>query len=270
MLLVREVSNGQIHYCQTTNHSYNIIICSFQEILISLEGLSFPPEWKALLSAAGIPRETMEDPTSARNIISLVNQSMTMNQRELDQMALESHNQLMNAMDITEEDVEETGDHQEGSQTDVLDSVEDVSNMPPIGMEDSGYDDDPILTKLSARGTSRQAQSDRSEHIHEAGHQGIPQPPPPPIIAPSSANPTPDSLMAQAQVLRKTRQHGRDHSPDGDVPEFQLDAGVLTNQREKLKTTTKGPHPSQLANLETASKTRLISIADLLKKVGNL
>ncbi|XP_072039925.1 LOW QUALITY PROTEIN: uncharacterized protein [Amphiura filiformis] len=242
---------------------------SFKDILISLEGLSFPPEWKALLNAAGIPRETMEDPTSARNIISLVNQSMHMSQKQLDQMALESHTQLMKAchMDIPEAVEEASGDH---DNLGVVDSVEDVGSIPLGGMEDSGYDDDTGLLKHSARGalSSRRAGFNTVRSTQPA----IPQAPPPPAIALHHTNPTPSALMVQSKTLRKTstktKQHGALNSPGG-LAQFQLDAAALTNQREKLRTTTRGPHPSQLADLGIAPETKLISIADILKKAVN-
>ncbi|XP_070553545.1 uncharacterized protein [Ptychodera flava] len=56
---------------------------SFKDILISLEGLSFPPEWRDLFAAAGIPREAMDDAHSARSIIDLVNKSVEMSESEL-------------------------------------------------------------------------------------------------------------------------------------------------------------------------------------------
>ena len=235
--------------------------------MISLEGLSFPPEWKALLNAAGIPRETMEDPTSARNIISLVNQSIHMSQKQLNQMVLESHTQLMKAchLEVPEEDLEDaSGDH--GSQENVLDSVEDDSGIPLGGMEDSGYDDDTVLQKQSSRSASASRAGYRSTQ------PSIPQAPPPPAIAPLSTNPTMGGLMAQSKALHKTpgktKEHGPLHSPDRDGAQFQLDAVALTNQREQLRTTTQGPHPSQLADLGKAPETKLISIADILKKVS--
>ncbi|XP_002740778.1 uncharacterized protein LOC100372099 [Saccoglossus kowalevskii] len=56
---------------------------SFKDILISLEGLSFPPEWRDLFAAAGIPREAMNDVQSARSIIELVNKSVELSDKEL-------------------------------------------------------------------------------------------------------------------------------------------------------------------------------------------
>ncbi|XP_066287041.1 uncharacterized protein [Branchiostoma lanceolatum] len=57
---------------------------SFKDILISLESLSFPPEWRSLLSAAGIPRQAMEDANSAQRIIHLVSNSVVLSREELD------------------------------------------------------------------------------------------------------------------------------------------------------------------------------------------
>ncbi|XP_078601587.1 uncharacterized protein LOC144876309 [Branchiostoma floridae x Branchiostoma japonicum] len=57
---------------------------SFKDILISLESLSFPPEWRSLLSAAGIPRQAMEDANSAQRIIHLVSNSVVLSRDELE------------------------------------------------------------------------------------------------------------------------------------------------------------------------------------------
>ncbi|KAI8508781.1 hypothetical protein Bbelb_138800 [Branchiostoma belcheri] len=61
---------------------------SFKDILISLESLSFPPEWRSLLSAAGIPRQAMEDANSAQRIIHLVSNSVVLSREDLEKAAV--------------------------------------------------------------------------------------------------------------------------------------------------------------------------------------
>ncbi|XP_038055741.1 uncharacterized protein LOC119727764 [Patiria miniata] len=275
---------------------------SFKDILIALEALAFPPEWRSLLSAANIPREAMEDPTSARSIIALVDGSMQMTQRELHQVALASHER---AMDMSP-DTNPIGEGGKGlcsatkeqlpeNRTASGSSSDSISEDIEYDSLDEGSDPksepktlrDYFITDSRPRLNQDGSQIHASPRLYRG--DGIPEKsprlpandaatnlnldkqviPPPPPIQMMLANPATwrnrsgKPDVNHSKAPIKTRHQTK---PEPPATRVSLDPSLLVGQRRNLKTTDAGPHPSQLPSLSELGEQRMTSIAEILKK----
>ncbi|XP_033632232.1 dual specificity protein kinase splB-like [Asterias rubens] len=263
---------------------------SFKDILIALEALSFPPEWRSLLSAANIPREAMEDPTSARSIIALVNGSVQMTQRELDKLALATHERAAeigaegreNKTEVqASERRESLSDSSTVSDNDIdEDSLEDWSNQKfdqrpddesklessrrlksPEGIEDRQLPTHPKDLMRSPR--------QHKDAVPSTSRHGVPPPPPPPVEQfletlaaweTKRTKPPNTSTRNPEQKLVPPSRHRQ------EIGRASLEPSMFLAQRKTLKATEAGPHPSQLPNLVDLDEHRITSIAEILKK----
>ncbi|XP_071951805.1 uncharacterized protein [Antedon mediterranea] len=188
---------------------------SFKEILISLEGLQLPLEWRSLLSKAGIPHEVMEEPESARSIITLINQSVDISVHDLNEFSLRSHDEFIYQSLADQNDVM----HTEQAITDEPD-IKPTAPIPP-----------PILNL--AKFIEKQTKTSKAR----------------PVQSP--------------RVVSKSAISSKDDQPPG------IPAKDLIDQKLMLKSTIRGPHPSQLANLNNITEQKFKSIAEVLRQSVN-
>ncbi|XP_022086324.1 uncharacterized protein LOC110976918 isoform X2 [Acanthaster planci] len=274
---------------------------SFKDILISLEALAFPPEWRSLLSAANIPREAMEDPASARSIIALVGGSIEMTQRELDEAVLASHERAVDVSDEAhpirrnssrspsggrEQHLDDrialalTSDSiSEDIEDDSLDEETDSSNKYQT-LQDSGdaasrlrlNQDDSKQTPTSSRQPTETKEESSCSPPKDAGicrsmaRQEVPAPPPIQLMV---AKPSPIDNRNNKQNPGQSPSFPRTRYQDSQQPfagRVSLDSGLLAAQRRKLRSTEACPHPSQLPSLSELGEQRITSIAEILKK----
>ena len=74
-----------------------------QEVLATLENLSFPPDWRALFEQAGVPGEALENLQSTRNIISLVVSTLESSQLQNVLDNSQSSDQVESLTSVTDE-----------------------------------------------------------------------------------------------------------------------------------------------------------------------
>ncbi|CAG2190477.1 Probable serine/threonine-protein kinase DDB_G0267514,Probable serine/threonine-protein kinase drkC [Mytilus edulis] len=77
---------------------------AFKDIILQLDKLAFPPDWRALFKEAGVPNEALEDVQSARTIISLVNNTVDLeNVKTMMEDIRHSNDAIMASHDLTRE-----------------------------------------------------------------------------------------------------------------------------------------------------------------------
>ena len=79
------------------------LLIYLQEVLATLENLSFPPDWRALFEQAGVPGEALENLQSTRNIISLVVSTLESSQLQNVLDNSQSSDQVESLTSVTDE-----------------------------------------------------------------------------------------------------------------------------------------------------------------------
>ncbi|XP_033105975.1 uncharacterized protein LOC117108132 [Anneissia japonica] len=192
---------------------------SFKEILISLEGLQIPLEWRSLLSSAGIPHEVMEDPNSARSIINLINQSVDIPVPQLNELSLQSHDEL-------------------------------------IKQDHSLADGRDIMAEPAISGNQTMTTTDRA-------------PPPPPLVNLARFIEEQTKRISEPRPVHPAQGVSKCVKSSQNSKPFAVPASELADQKLMLKSTTQGPHPSQLKNLSNITKQKFTSIAEVLRQSVN-
>ena len=270
-----------------------------QSILESLDELLFPPEWRSLFTAAGLPDSTLDDVGSTRILISLVSQVMA---PQGDRPCGVPPLQLS---DNDSDDEYSSRSKNSGSPTRA-----GVKSMPTKMVTESMSQDavdemDFMYVNTNRTGGATHASTSLVPQIDvsaealatPAASTCFDAPPaPPPLLtfdtsrAKPKVSPKPtklkpsvvresflDELKAGLNNLSQRPRRVENNTDNGELRCHQVKGtkmadirqSMLLNQRGKLKPTI-NPHPNQLHNLKDIGKEQLNSLTEIIRKVGNI
>ena len=249
----------------------------------ALEELHFPQEWRTLFSAAGIPREALENVESTRTLINIVTETIEKTAKPSDVPCLNLLDMEMDAR-VKVKGLDDFLMQDSTSEEDDLESKNESSRS-----KKSSLSARPQTTfRLSSSG-SRVAWSEEFERKKDANLGRTPPPPPPP--------PVPVPLLDFNMLQTSLPQHAAiNHKPKESLlsdlktsiqnPQlkpvqhlskekilkvrgqgFDIQASELQSQMTMLKATT-SPHPSQLRDLREVDREDIVNLTEILKKVG--
>ena len=272
----------------------------FQSILDSLDELLFPPEWRSLFTAAGLPDSTLDDVGSTRILISLVSQVMA---PQGDRPSGVPPLQLSDDSD----DEASSRSKNSGSPTHAG-AKSTPTKMVTESMSQEAVDEmDFMYVNTNRTGGATQALTSLVPQIDvsaealatPAASTCFKAPPvPPPVLTfetsrakpkvspkPTKLKPAPsvvresflDELKAGLSNLNQRPRKVENNTDDGALKchpvkgrqMADIRQSMLLNQRGRLKPTV-NPHPNQLHNLKDIGKEQLNSLTEIIRKVGNI
>ena len=276
-----------------TLHYIKLSLC-LQSILQSLDELHFPPEWRSLFSAAGVPDSTLDDIRSTRTLISLVSQSV---EPQGDRPCGVPPLQLNDDSDDASSTQKCGSPTFAGSKTSAKKMVTESMTQEAVDEMDFMYSDRAGGTTQGPTSLVPQIDVSASALATPAASICFDAPPVPPLTLPptlpletSPVKPkvSPklkpsvvresflDELKAGLSNLNQRPPRIAECSDGEDVKGHEVKGckmadireSMLLNQRGRLKPTLQ-PHPNQLHNLKDIDREQLNSLTEIIRKVGN-
>lgn len=241
--------------------------------MATLDNLSFPSDWRALFSAAGVSEEVLHNKDSARNLISLV--TSTLDAHELALLA-----EKAGQPDFSEEDVNEINELKVQDFSEADDTSVNTTDDDDVGRLEAAV---RSLLLESSNTSQDSAEQLTIKTLKSKVENIIPVPPvPPPPLAPmldvkpvlqkgssKSSTTVPKGSLRSAlnnrKPLKKSSQSAKQKTKVR-ARGLDLAASQLMKQKKQLQSIAQ-PHPNQLRNLSYVSQSKLTSIAEILKKV---
>ena len=272
-------------------------LCS-QNILQSLDELHFPPEWRSLFSAAGVPDSTLDDIRSTRTLISLVSQSVELQgDRPCGVPPLQ----------LGDDDSDDASRQQKCGSPTFAGMKKSAKKMVTESMTQEAVDEMDFMYSDRAGGTTQVLTSlvpqiDVSASALATPAASIcfdtpPVPPPTlpptlpletspvkPKVSPKPTKPKPsvvresflDELKAGLSNLNQRPPRIVECSDGEDVKGRGVKGCKMADIRESMLLSQKGrlkptlqPHPNQLHNLKDIDPEQLNSLTEIIRKVGN-
>ncbi|XP_064637727.1 uncharacterized protein LOC135493962 [Lineus longissimus] len=231
----------------------------FKDILVKLEDLAFPPEWRTLFDAANVPQLALEDIDSAREIVGFVSKTL---ERDLESWhSSQDGNEVdfpVPQLDLTLIDLEDE-EEDETTESDRVSSEQSrVSQRDRVSLD--SWESEGV--------TPRSEQDEKSVDSWES----VPEPLEPSQVSKGVNIPLPPPLPSSSLPATLPKRPVESKSPkvtlkgplkDEVLPKVQ--AEDLIAQRCLLRSTT-NQHPSQLKDLKDIPAETLTSIAMILKQ----